>query len=321
MSIPIPLARTIASYAAPPPKGRGRILDTSAGSGDALRLLGTAWNCDTYGTETDAELVASARVRTTRVLREDFLDVRIGRSCMSAVLVRVLPARARPRRLYNSASIRKATAALAPGGLLLVYGPPEAFDSGTCTALVHGTGIRHVALHKSTRTAVVLGVRGAAPGPWAGPAALRRALTSGTVPELAPAQTPLVTLPALEGRFVFGASYSNRDDLVADVAEYGVWTRPEFDPILLRPPEPTTRPLMPLRRGHLSLLLAGGLFDNLVIGGGRGTKLVVRGHVFKVRSTIEQTNGRTVVAERFSVAISVLNMKTGSLRILSDDAT
>jgi hypothetical protein len=320
MSISLPLARIIATYAAPPPKGRGRVLDTSAGSGDALRLLGTVWNCDTYGTETNPELVSSARVQTTRVLRDDFADVRISRSCMSAVLVRLSAARTDLRKKRNSAILRKAASALAPGGLLVAYGPPQALDTGTCTALLHAASVRLVASHRTTSTVVVLAVRQAGGSAWSRPAALRKAAASGSIPEIGPADAPIVTLPALQGRFTFGASYSGYEDLIADAAEHGVWTRPELDPILLKPAEHTPRPLMPLRKGHLSLLLAGGMFDNLVIRGMRGEKLVVRGHVLKVRSTVESTGARAVEAERFSVAVSVLDLRTGALRILSDES-
>jgi len=134
---------------------------------------------------------------------------------------------------------------------------------------------------------------------------------------LAGADAPLVTLPALSGQFIFGPSHMEYAELVEEAAASGVWAQNANDPLLLRAPGRSFQPVMPLRKGHLALLVAGGLFDNLILRDRRRT-LIVKGRTLKVRETQAEDGGRSRETERFRVQVSVLDMRDGTLSLLHD---
>jgi len=73
------------------------------------------------------------------------------------------------------------------------------------------------------------------------------------------------------------------------------------------------RPLMPLRRGHLAMLIASGL-----MGVNRLGDLVVRGHAVKEEVLAEKTENKEVYREQFRTHLYVFNTRTGEFKIISD---
>ena len=73
------------------------------------------------------------------------------------------------------------------------------------------------------------------------------------------------------------------------------------------------RPLMPLRRGHLAMLIASGL-----MGVNRLGDLVVRGHAVKKEVLVESAENKDVYREQFQTHLYVFNARTGAFRIISD---
>lgn len=75
------------------------------------------------------------------------------------------------------------------------------------------------------------------------------------------------------------------------------------------------QPLLPLRIGHLALMVAGGLFDGQVIEH-NGQRLLLRGRVLKVEET-ETTDEATITRERYTSEIGALDLLSGHLMVVS----
>jgi hypothetical protein len=101
----------------------------------------------------------------------------------------------------------------------------------------------------------------------------------------------------------------------------GVWHQPTYRE--QRWPDLDTsdlgigRPPMPLREGHLSLLVASGVANGLVVTGKRGWRALVKGGSSKerVRTTDVDDNGtrRDIETERFVNEVYLTSLETGEL--------
>ncbi len=75
------------------------------------------------------------------------------------------------------------------------------------------------------------------------------------------------------------------------------------------------RPLMPLRRGHLAMLIASGLMGVQRLNG-----LVIRGRAVKKEVTVESSKDSETTREQFQTELYVLDTATGKLDIIADAA-
>ena len=75
---------------------------------------------------------------------------------------------------------------------------------------------------------------------------------------------------------------------------------------------------MPLRRGHLALVLASGHLNNELVTDRRGTRLLVKGRTEKDVSRTEEhaDDGSTIITERdlLKIVITALDLRTGTLQ-------
>ena len=70
-----------------------------------------------------------------------------------------------------------------------------------------------------------------------------------------------------------------------------------------------TRPLMPLRRGHLAMLVAAGFLDNLVLEAD-GQRVLVKGRTTKEMVLVEETEETEVYRERLKTTVVALTWST-----------
>ena len=91
----------------------------------------------------------------------------------------------------------------------------------------------------------------------------------------------------------------------------GLWTNPQVQEALWPPSKHTTRPLMPLRRGHMAMLIAAGLMDNISLEGDDGRRIIVKGRVEKTMVLIEKTETQEVYRERMTTSVISLDLDTG----------
>jgi len=311
--ITIGLAKKIATYAEG--GNNTRVLDCQCGEGDALRTLARYWECATYGL--DDPLPGLSSIGTTQVLRGGLTSTKISEASMSAVLVWLPGDRRSLAAREPTALVQRAAEVCRWGGLLVFIGSPEVFDQGLLTAALRR--MDDVLLARSWPWApelVLMGRRTDGPTGGLRPKDLLDRIGRGTMAVLEECPSPRYRLPYTSGQLIFSPAALTYGDALEAARREGVWTQERFTPVLFRRPAREVRPAMPLRRGHLGLLVAAGAFGTLLLRRG-GRRLLLRGRTYKRTATSgEADRGARVSTEAFATDAAVLDLEAGRLHLL-----
>ena len=109
------------------------------------------------------------------------------------------------------------------------------------------------------------------------------------------------------------------NEALAEALKVGVWQTSEWREWLEPPNEQDTlQPLMPLKKGHLAMLIAAGLLQNLRLESG-AEQLLIKGRTYKVEEEVESAEeNEEVVRDRFVTEIVVVDLKTGEISRLEE---
>ena len=122
------------------------------------------------------------------------------------------------------------------------------------------------------------------------------------------------TLPA--GDVLFASLFFDPAQAATESRRRGVWTQPGLTEQIWPPDERPVRPLMPLRRGHLALLIAAGLLNNVVLRQG-DRRILVKGRTHKVLIPVETDDPDTEVErEVLRTTVMTLDLTTGALETI-----
>ena len=99
---------------------------------------------------------------------------------------------------------------------------------------------------------------------------------------------------------------------VSEARKSGLWVSKEVRDSLWPATDRRTRPLMPLRRGHLAMLVAAGFLDNLVMEAG-GQRVLVKGRTTKEMVLVEETEDTEVYRERLKTTVVSLDLDDGAI--------
>jgi hypothetical protein len=130
-------------------------------------------------------------------------------------------------------------------------------------------------------------------------------------------------IPARPGSpFYFRPAESDPIDVLAEAEEHGVWTAKGWADLLTPQSAQAIQPLMPLRRGHIAMVLAAGLLDNMVVER-KGQKLLVKGRLYKVQEDVTDKKDREQhiqrTRERFRASITTLDLNTCEMATLDSE--
>ena len=96
----------------------------------------------------------------------------------------------------------------------------------------------------------------------------------------------------------------------------GVWAHAALIERIWPPEERTVRPLMPLRRGHLAVLIAAGFLDSVVLES-QGRRLMVKGRTYKVWIDAHSPDPNVEVQrEVLRTTVTVLDLRSGELQVV-----
>lgn len=316
IELPEEFADILASFAQPTKDTPTRVLDATCHKGHVLRRLGALWECRTFGCEpTDA--VQTARLGTTRVIREEFLHTRISSRAMSAGIGIVSQGQDAQRDEVHVAFARKLVDAVDGSGLIALVVPPQAFDRALFNLIhahlesVHAYDLGSVGL---AGVRVFVGVRRWVRSDQKLPRNLFKEFDVQPLPAFARAQAPLTSLPRVDREIQFDPRFLRYGVAVKEARTYGVWADPSFAPLLLAPESRVIQPATVLRRGHLAGLVVGGIFENILIERG-AHRFLMKGRTVKERiATRHESQTRTL--ERFRPIASVVDLHTGESRTL-----
>jgi len=259
-----------------PSARRGRVLDPCCGEGIAAQHVASAWNLEAYGIEIDAERALEASARLQRVLHLDYASVRAPHHAFQVLFLNPPydTAEGEGRRTEYQ-FLRDTTKWLQPGGLLVYLVPQYRVDARMAGFLA--TAYESIRAYRfpdpeyaQFRQAVIFGIAKKEPRRDDTAAlALFQQCRNGlrVLPEL-PLPEECFALPAFsdDDRFYFRGTEINPQDALVEAIAAGAWNTTEWHAWLT----PTTnlsafRPLMPLKKGHLAMLIAAGLMQNLML--------------------------------------------------------
>jgi hypothetical protein len=318
------LATAIGRLVAPAPRGeRTRTLLVPIGDGSYLQPLAGSWRTEVFGIEPSLALAQRVSSTAARVLCCAFQDARLGHGGWSSVVIELPdpPAASDADSLDRhdvriSGWIRRAAAALVPGGVFLGIGRSGTFTRAVAHTLeTYLTPLRVFSAQEAgTAVLAVLGL--ASRGPAQKRAVRHQTSLADRAQPLSRATVALATLPAApEKPPVFAAASLTWEQDTTEAATHGVWADPTFAPQLRAGRPWDLHPLMPLSRGHLGQLIAAGAFDNVLLPGPDGRPVLVKGRTDKIRRSHEDGPARTT-REAFRTSVVIVDPASGEFQVL-----
>ena len=98
----------------------------------------------------------------------------------------------------------------------------------------------------------------------------------------------------------------------AEARRSGLWTTTEITDTLWPASDNRTRPLMPLRRGHMAMLVAAGFLNNLVLEA-EGRRILVKGRTSKDMVLVEDAPEKEVHREKLTTTVVALDLDDGRI--------
>ena len=300
-----------------------RILDPCCGAGDALHRLAkkldrpNAMPIETYGVELHRDRAEEAQKRLRRTLASDLFATSIANGAFGLLLLN-------PPYDYDSedkrtehAFLTHTTRYLAESGLLVFIVPRRRLAVSARYLSTHYGRMRCWAFPGPEREVfdqvVLMGYRKADPVP---DAAAESMVIEWSVGEPEPLRTHRYTeyVPATtpNGDVLFTTRTVDPVAAAAEARRSGLWANTEITDTLWPARDGRTRPLMPLRRGHLAMLVAAGFLDNLVLEGD-GRRILVKGRTSKEMELVEDSPEKEVHREKLNTTVVALDLDDGGI--------
>jgi len=134
------------------------------------------------------------------------------------------------------------------------------------------------------------------------------------LPELLPPGSvePLYSLPALpSGPVLFASQFFDPESAAQEARRAGLWASPALAERLWPTEERPVRPLMPLRRGHLAVLIAAGFLNNILLEAD-GRRVLVKGRTYKESVAVDSGDPEVEIQrEALRTSVVALDLRTG----------
>ena len=130
-------------------------------------------------------------------------------------------------------------------------------------------------------------------------------LRSYPYPEFSPPSTP-------SGDILFATRTVDPVAAASEARRTGLWASTEITDTLWPARDNRTRPLMPLRRGHMAMLVAAGFLDNLTLEAD-GRRILVKGRTSKEMTLVEDSPQKEVHRERLKTTVVALDLDDGEI--------
>ncbi len=300
-----------------------RILDPCCGAGDALDRLAkrvqssNAVPVETYGVELHRERSREAGQRLDRVLATDLFQTAIANGAFSVLYLNPPYDWDSAEKRTEHAFLTHTTRYLVERGLLVFIVPRQRLAVSARYLTTHYRGIRCWAFPQPEREVfdqvALLGYRKEDPSPDPYAEARVREWAHGEPEPLRFDRYPEFTSPTMPvGDILFGTRTVDPVAAATEARRSGLWTSTEITDTLWPHVDIRTRPLMPLRRGHMAMLVAAGFLDNLCLEA-EGRRILVKGRTFKEMEMVEDSPEREVHRERLRTTVVALDLHDGAI--------
>ena len=300
-----------------------RILDPCCGAGDALYRLAEGLNrpnavsIETYGVELHRDRAVEAERRLDRALASDLFATSIANGAFGLLLLNPPYDWDSADKRVEHAFLTHCTRYLADGGLLVFIVPRQRLAVSARYLSTHYGRMRCWAFPDPEREVfdqvVLFGYRKTDPVPE--PHAEKRVLEWAfgepellrlyPYPEFSPPTTP-------SGDILFATRTVDPVAAASEARRSGLWASTEITDTLWPANDYRTRPLMPLRRGHMAMLVAAGFLDNLTLEVD-GRRILVKGRTSKEMTLVEDSPQKEVHRERLKTTVVALDLDDGEI--------
>ena len=301
-----------------------RILDPCCGAGEALAQLAEGIDrpdgaaVETYGVELHAERAKEAEDRLDHVLGTDLFQTSIANAAFGLLYLNPpYDFDSGEEKRLEQTFLRHCTRYLAEHGLLVFVVPRLRLAESARYLASHYARLRCWTFPEPEREAfdqvVVTGTRKAEVQYDQHAAVRLQECIEGNLEELTRQRYPSYNAPATAGGEVLFATRTV--DPVAAAAEArrsGLWVSAAVTDALWPAEDQLTRPLMPLRRGHLAMLVAAGFLDNLQLEAD-GRRILVKGRTSKEMVLVETTPEKETYRERLHTTVVALDLDIGEI--------
>ena len=308
-----------------------RILDPCCGAGDAvaqlaeeLRYRGTL-PVETYGVELHRDRAEDAARRLDRALAADLFQTSIANGAFGLAFVNPPYDWDSEDKRVEHAFLTHCTRYLAEGGLLVFIVPRQRLSVSARYLSTHYRNLRCWAFPDPELEVfdqvVLLGYRKADPTPDAEAEATVARWSEGdpvsstgqALDRLGRVRYPFFKATATPtGDILFTTRTIDPIAAAAEARRSGLWASTEITDTLWPAGDSRTRPLMPLRRGHMAMLVAAGFLDNLVLEAG-GRRILVKGRTSKEMVLVEDSPEKEVHRERLKTTVVALDLGDGEI--------
>lgn len=319
-----PVAELLKTHFAPAESGR--LLDPCAGEGTAAAILATALNCQSWGVELSPVRATLAAEKMDRVFNASWQSCHL--TPESITLLFLNPPynhdRLGDQKRLELEFLKSTTPKLARGGAL-VYIVPHALLRDNDVATHLAGYYENLTVYRYPETAfnqvIVLGLKRLKyKMPSAEEIGQVQSWADIEPPMLADVAQPMYQLlPASDkgagGQPVRFTRLDWQPEEVVDATQKrGLHTTKEWLDLLN--PERAVgefkQPVMPLKKGHIAMLMASGMMGTLRLNDEDGRTMLVKGRVVKVTEKVEETEGKDgksvteIYRDRFVSTVSVV---------------
>ncbi len=300
-----------------------RLLDPCCGTGAALRQLADAVGGETYGIEIEGQRAEEARQALDHVLHASAFAVRLAHDAFSCLFLNPPYDYDDESKRLEHAFLTAMTRALCPGGLLVFIVPQRRLAVSARYLAGHYTRFACYRFpdpeYADFRQVVLLAVKRDGPVGGDGQRQQLEAWAEEPLPELPPAGSaePLYDLPTLpSGPVLFASQFFDPEAAAQEAREHGLWVSPALAERLWPAEERPVRPLMPLRRGHLAVLIAAGFLNNILLEAD-GRRLLVKGRTYKELVPVESGDPEVEIErEVLRTSVVALDLRTGRFEVI-----
>ena len=300
-----------------------RILDPCCGAGDALRRLAgildrpNALPIETYGVELHQDRAEDAEGRLTRTLAADLFQTSIANGAFGLLLLNPPYDWDSEDKRVEHAFLTQTTRYLAESGLLVFIVPRQRLSYSARYLSTHYGRMQCWAFPDPEREVfdqvVLFGYRKTDPVPDAHAEGMvmewsvgqPETLRSSRYTEFSPATSP-------SGDILFTTRTVDPVAAAVEARRSGLWTNTDITDTLWPAGDARTRPLMPLRRGHIAMLVAAGFLNNLVLEGD-GRRILVKGRTSKEMELVEESPEKEVHREKLKTTVVALDLDDGGI--------
>ena len=300
-----------------------RILDPCCGAGEAAaQLAGSLVRhntipVETHGVELHRDRAEEAEARIDRVLAADLFATSMANGAFGLLYLNPPYDWDREDRRVEHAFLTHCTRYLAEFGLLVLIVPRPRLAVSARYLSTHYRRLSCWAFPDPEREVfdqvVLMGYRKPSPVPDALAEEIVLGWAEEELPALPSRAHPEYSAPAApSGDILFATRTVDPVAAAAEARRSGLWTSTEITDTLWPAGDYRTRPLMPLRRGHMAMLVAAGFLDNLCLEAD-DRRILVKGRTSKEMELVEDSPEREVHRERLRTTVVALDLDDGEI--------